>query len=71
VQAERKTALLTEMENKLKTQDDPRMFGNGKVFDEYTPTHNPGFYERYLKGDPTAKAGWVSPTDFEKQPVNP
>ena len=47
------------------------MLGQGKVFDNYVPTNNPGFYERYLKGDPTAKAGWVSPTDFEKEPVKP
>lgn len=71
VQAERKTTLLTAMEDKLKAQNDPRMLGQGKVFDNYVPTNNPGFYERYLKGDPTAKAGWVSPTDFEKEPVKP
>jgi hypothetical protein len=59
------------MEDKLKAQNDPRMFGKGKVFDDYVPTFNPGFYERYLKGDPTAKAGWVNPTDFEKEPVKP
>ena len=71
VQSERKAALLSAMEDQLKAQNDPRMFGNGKVFDEYIPTSNPGFYERYLKGDPTAKAGWVNPTDFEPAPIKP
>jgi len=71
VQSERKAALLSAMEDQLKAQNDPRMLGNGKVFDEYIPTSNPGFYERYLKGDPTAKAGWVNPTDFEPAPIKP
>jgi hypothetical protein len=57
------------MEDQLKTQNDPRMFGNGKVFDEYIPTNNPGYYDRYLKGDPTAKAGWINPSDIEPTPI--
>ncbi len=68
VQVERKNKMLTGMETQLKNQGDPRMFGQGKIFDEYVPTNQPGFYERYLRGDPTAQARWVNETDFEKAP---
>ncbi len=53
---------------KLKEQSDPRMFGNGAVFDHY-PYGNPSgrhFYERYRKGDATLKWGWVNKSDFDK-----
>ncbi len=62
-----KTALYAE----LKAQADPRMFGQGDVFDHYVHS-NPGhvnFYERYMKGE-KLKAPWVSDTDFEKAPLD-
>ncbi|MBL9114994.1 MAG: sulfatase [Verrucomicrobiaceae bacterium] len=62
--------LLRGMEDELKLQGDPRMFGNGKVFDEYKPTTGEGFYEKFMKGE-KPNAGWVSPTDFEKEPIKP
>jgi hypothetical protein len=65
-----KLALKQQMEKELKEQGDPRMFGNGKIFDEYIyadeKTRN--FYERYMKGE-KIKAGWVKDSDFEKGPV--
>jgi len=65
-----KLALKQQMEKELKEQGDPRMFGNGKIFDEYIyadeKTRN--FYERYMKGE-KVKAGWVKDSDFEKGPV--
>lgn len=52
----------------LEAQGDPRMQGEGEVFDEY-PYANPAernFYERFTDGDLTPEdAGWVNPTDFE------
>ncbi|MCW0221011.1 MAG: sulfatase, partial [Prosthecobacter sp.] len=63
-------SLQERMTNELKVQGDPRMFGNGKVFDEYKPTNGEGFYENYLKGE-MPKAGWVNETDFEKEPIQP
>ncbi len=33
------------MEEELKKQNDPRMFGQGQVFDEYPPTQGGGLYE--------------------------
>ncbi len=63
--------LLAAMEAELKQQGDPRMEGRGHVFDEYphSNTGHAGFYERYMKGE-KLKAGWVSPTDFEKAPLD-
>ncbi|WP_242120559.1 sulfatase family protein [Aestuariivivens sediminicola] len=54
------------LESELKAQKDPRMFGNGAVFDNYPPDRNAGFYERYMNGE-TVKAGWINPSDFEKR----
>ena len=64
------SALHEQMTSELRQQGDPRMEGKGSLFDEY-PHANPGnagFYERFMRGE-KMKAGWVSPTDFEKQPV--
>ncbi len=41
------------MELELTKQNDPRMFGNGDVFENY-PHSNPAlrnYYERFLKGE--------------------
>jgi len=52
--------------SELKEQKDPRMFGNGNVFEEYLYSNkrDRDFYERYMNGEET-RAGWVSKTDFE------
>jgi N-sulfoglucosamine sulfohydrolase len=70
VHEQRITALRSRMEALLKEQGDPRMFGNGKVFDDYPATSGAGFYEKFIRGE-EVKAGWVEPTDFEKEPVKP
>ena len=59
------------MHERLKAQGDPRMFGQGDVFDRYPHANaaHAGFYERYLRGE-KLQAGWVSPTDFEPQPLD-
>jgi arylsulfatase A-like enzyme len=69
VHAEKITALRQRMETTLKSQGDPRMFGNGKVFDDYKPTNGDGFYEKFMRGE-KVNAGWVTPTDFEKAPLS-
>ncbi|MBI5766456.1 MAG: sulfatase [Verrucomicrobia bacterium] len=65
--AELKAALYAE----LKAQGDPRMFGQGEVFDKYvhSNTAHVGFYERYMRGE-KLQANWVSSTDFEKGPLD-
>lgn len=62
------STLRERMERTLKDQGDPRMFGQGHVFDAYPPTSGDGFYEHYLRGE-KPPAGWVNETDFEKQPI--
>ena len=62
--------LREQMEQQLRAQDDPRMFGRGAVFDKYIyadeDTRN--FYERFMRGE-KLKAGWVNPSDFEASPI--
>jgi arylsulfatase A-like enzyme len=68
----RQSTLREQMHAELRQQGDPRMDGKGAVFDEYphAAPGNVGFYERFMAGE-KLKAGWVSPTDFEKSPISP
>ena len=63
--------LETKLIKELKTQKDPRMFGNGKIFDEYLYSNeaNRNFYERFMKGE-RPNSGWVNKTDFESEKIN-
>ncbi len=67
----KKNRLKKQLFEELKQQGDPRMFGNGHVFDEYiyADDNTRGFYERYMNGKPL-KAGWVNKTDFEKGSID-
>jgi arylsulfatase A-like enzyme len=64
--AEQKTALADQMTRELEAQDDPRIQGNGEVFDQYlyADTNNQNFYERYTEGE-DLPTGWVNDSDFE------
>ncbi|GAA4282179.1 sulfatase family protein [Gaetbulibacter aestuarii] len=62
LKADLKNLLISE----LKSQKDPRQFGNGDVFDNYPPDRNAHFYERYMNGE-DVKAGWINASDFEKR----
>lgn len=66
-----RSKLEARMVGLLKQQGDPRMFGNGDIFDgyPYSSSATDNFYERYMSGE-KVKAGWVSPTDFEKEPLD-
>jgi len=66
------TVSIAEFQNQLftelKQQGDPRMLGDGHVFDVYpdaSPAHN--FYERWMSGE-KVKAGWVNESDFQVAP---
>jgi hypothetical protein len=54
----------------LRQQGDPRMFGNGDIFDRY-PFHQAdfwNFWERVQSGEitePWKQTNWVNPTDYE------
>jgi hypothetical protein len=68
-----KLTLRTQMENELREQNDPRMFGNGDIFDNY-PFGNPGdhnFYENFVAGK-VKHGGWYSAADVDPiDPVDP
>lgn len=68
VHVQRVQDLRKRMEDELRIQGDPRMAGNGKIFDEYPATNGKGFYEQYLLGK-MPKAGWINTTDIEKEPI--
>jgi N-sulfoglucosamine sulfohydrolase len=60
-------SLERQMSKELKAQGDPRMFGRGKVFEEY-PYSDPryrDFYNRFMAGEKLLP-GWVNETDFEE-----
>ena len=69
---EQATKMESEMTARLQEQGDPRMFGQGHLFDEY-PIHTEAtrnFYERFMNGSLDASATrWVNETDFEPEPL--
>ena len=69
-QAGRKRRLRRRLFDALEAQDDPRMRGEGHLFDEYpySDESSRGFYGRYMRGE-KLNAGWVEPTDFETEPL--
>ena len=70
VYAERRAAMQQKLFADLEAQKDPRMAGQGAVFDRYRHMQAGGFYEKFMKGEnPTA--GWVEKTDFEKPDFDP
>lgn len=70
-QQARRAALETQMLAELKQQGDPRMSGNGEVFDRYPYAGKErGLYDRYLKGE-KLDTDWVNPSDAEPAPLAP
>jgi len=68
--AELKQKMKTRMETMLKEQQDPRMFGNGDIFNSYGYSEPKGwnYYERFMAGEFTIDStGWVNPGDAEKE----
>ena len=49
----------------LTAQGDPRVLGNGDIFDNYPYSEDErrGFYERFMNGE-DIPTGWVNPSDF-------
>ncbi|BAX79091.1 sulfatase family protein [Labilibaculum antarcticum] len=63
--AELVLSMKTQMETELKEQADPRILGNGDIFDEYEysgPVKD--FYNRYMKGE-DIPTHWVNKSDFD------
>ena len=69
--AERKAALEAQLLAELEAEGDPRVAGEGDVFDAYpyAEEERRGFYERYMRGE-AMEAGWVNETDFEEGPLD-
>ena len=62
-----KTKLHNEMRKKLADQQDPRVLGDGDVFDTYEYAGEvKGYYEKYLKGE-IGPTNWVEKTDYEPE----
>ncbi|RTE52278.1 DUF229 domain-containing protein [Arenibacter aquaticus] len=62
-----KEALRSEMLLKLTEQEDPRIVGEGDVFDNYKYSGAvQNFYNRYMSGE-SVPAGWVNESDFEEE----
>jgi len=53
-----------EMTEKLIAQEDPRILGNGDIFDQYKVTENVGYYERRLAGE-NIRLGWINASDAD------
>ncbi len=67
--AELKQRMKARMETMLIEQGDPRMFGNGDVFNSYGYSKERAwnYYERFMAGEFTIETtGWVNPGDQEK-----
>ena len=59
--------LMDLMIAELTKQQDPRILGNGQIFDSYIYADSTGvnFYERYMAGE-ELNFSWVNSSDFEK-----
>ena len=63
-----KQRLRAELMSELRKQNDPRILGNGDLFDKYPYASEAtrDFYNRFMRGKIYRKnAGWVDSTDFE------
>jgi hypothetical protein len=64
-----KQRMRLQMVQELEKQEDPRILGNGDIFDKYPYSSEVvrDFYNRFMKGTISASAaGWVDSSDFEK-----
>lgn len=60
-----KIRMADEMEQKLTVQGDPRILGNGDIFDNYEYAGAvQNYYNRYMGGE-KVPAGWVNKTDYD------
>ncbi|MFW5773596.1 MAG: sulfatase [Tangfeifania sp.] len=60
-----KKKLADEMTKRLKEQNDPRILGNGDVFDNYEYSGAVrNYYNRYMSGE-DIPAGWVNESDYD------
>ena len=67
----RLTTMVSQMEQELSEQGDPRMLGKGHIFDDYLYSGEDvrDFYNRYVAGE-KLQAGWVNETDFDSRNID-
>ncbi len=65
-----KTKLAKQMTDELIREKDPRIMGNGDIFDTYPYSEDAvrNFYNRFMSGEPV-KAGWINQSDIEKEKI--
>ncbi len=65
--AEPRERLEKKMLNALKQEGDPRVIGDGDIFDRYPYANHRerNFYRKYTTDAKSVRAGWVNQTDFE------
>ena len=61
-----KIEMSQQMTNELMQQNDPRIMGNGDIFDQYKiyPPDLMNYYERYTKGEKLPELFWVNKSDY-------
>lgn len=60
-----KSRMLNEMKRRLMEQKDPRILGNGDIFDQYQYSGSAkDYYNRYIRGE-KVKAGWINESDYD------
>ncbi len=64
-----KEVLYNQMKAELTAQNDPRILGNGNVFDNYKiwPKQFMNYYEKYMNGEEMPELHWVKDSDFRKE----
>lgn len=62
-----KAKMVSQMEKKLRKDKDPRILGNGAIFDTYPYSEEKqrNYYNRWLSGE-KLNAGWIEKTDVEQ-----
>lgn len=68
--AARREAMQKQLFADLEKQQDPRIAGNGEVFDRYRYFGVADYYAKFVKGEKLS-AGWVDATDYEKADFDP
>ena len=68
-----KEELLANMEEELKKQEDPRMFGNGDIFHSYFYTWEKyrNLYDRMINKGEKLSPGWINVSDIENDLMDP
>lgn len=71
--ADQRAKLQQRMLATLRDERDPRVLGDGKVFDQYRYANEKerGFHEKFTSDTDSVRAGWVEASDFEKDAIPP